>query len=431
MFLPFLLPEIPPTVTMPATAEAVAFFRQRPVLDRILRATAAKYSGRGDLSGNVQLEEEEVRAVRSLRCKVSRRGTVRVDELDRALRASRFACSLVELLTGYFDRPITTRRDDRLAQQRAWDEFLAELSDSPGSSRRMGSRWLRRDTKYIRNAWLRDVAGARDAAKAVLRALEMLDGSSEVIYLPVLAQWAGVDPHAFDSGTPGGRMLEHALWRLNPVAGIDYPLDAEGREGLFSRVGLATDEVSSTVLAAGLMGDDPLLHALRIEGSPIAIPLRTLSVCGTARGWKGMAFAVENPAVFAGLWQWAEQHAPDDRPTLVCTQGFFSLAARRLLNTLIGNGTRVLYSGDFDLRGLMIARDLIRRVPDRTKLWRMDLADYMAAVKKPAPDHKRTPQNVRSIAVDFPLLAAAIREHGPAYQEAMIPALCGDLAELY
>jgi uncharacterized protein (TIGR02679 family) len=223
-------------------------------------------------------------------------------------------------------------------------------------------------------------------------------------------------------------MLDHALFRLNPATRARYPLNAESREAVFSRVGLASDEVSSTVLVAGLVGDDPLLHVLRMQGSPVALPLRSLSDCGSATGWGGVAFTVENPSVFVELCNWGEQLPPESRPTLVCTKGFFSLAARRLLTVLVANKTTVYYSGDFDAAGLSIARDLPGLTEGGSRLWRMSADDYAYALSLRSTYQPRAPGRMDRLHRSFPELARAVAIGGAAYQESLLPLLREDLA---
>ncbi|HEY0152605.1 MAG TPA: TIGR02679 family protein [Longimicrobium sp.] len=405
-----------------------AAFRDDPSLRLIMEAAISRYrslKGRG----TIYLEsEEERRAARGLMCKVSRDGRVRLDALDLALRASVFKCTLLEACESYLGRPLETRRAEQEREEAEWVEFYTRLRAHPNAPLSMVQRWLRYDQGYLRLAWGRDHDVAESSALLVLRALAALSRYRTVTYVPVLADRLSGDAHALDPVTPAGRMLDHALFRLNPAARVRYPLNAESREAVFSRVGLASDEVSSTVLVAGLAGDDPLLHTLRVQGTAVALPLRSLSDCGRATGWRGAAFAVENPSVFVGLCDWGEQLPPESRPTLVCTKGFFSLAARRLLTILVANGTTVYYSGDFDAAGLSIARDLPGLAEGGSRLWRMTVHDYAHALALRSAYRRRAPGRMNRLHRDFPELVEAVASGGAAYQESLLPLLKNDLA---
>jgi uncharacterized protein (TIGR02679 family) len=138
-------------------------------------------------------------------------------------------------------------------------------------------------------------------------------------------------------------------------------------------VGVATDQVSSTVLTYGLapLGGDWLARQLRDRAAALAethLTMRDLRriewrlVPGT------MVFVCENPRVVE-----AAVDAGCQRP-LVCTSGNPSTTVLTLLDALTAAGARLRYRGDFDWPGVAMANRLIRRYTAAP--WRMSAADY-------------------------------------------------------
>ena len=462
--------------------EAVRYFRQRP-LERVLAALRGRYESLGRVGGRVRLAltEEERLALRDflgIRGGRSRRLgpelTLDVARFDAILRASRFACSLPQLLEAYFDGPLLTRPARREARAAAWERLLQAIqaeAEAVGSS--LAGRWaaaLREGRAAHSLGWLRRTFEEGDEAPAAaagdgrgppapalagvgrvvaraLASLPALQGANES--LPVFAARLTGDPHGLDPDREVGRLLERALADLQPelgvdLAGIDSP--AMRREALLAAAGLARDDLSSTVLAANLgaatLADgrsDPLVAGARQAGVPVGYPLRVV------RRWAEVAssdasFIVENPSVFGTLVERCRQRGGGS-PTLVCTAGQPSLAAYELLDRLARAGVTLRYSGDFDVSGVLIARALKLRYGARLELWRMGAADYRRALSRssgsvPLSVHEK--RRLRAL-LDAPneaglgeldgLVEAMLAAGRKAFQEHLLPELEADVAD--
>ncbi len=147
-------------------------------------------------------------------------------------------------------------------------------------------------------------------------------------------------------------------WRY--LDGDSAPRDgAEARRERYDRWGLGCDELSSAVLCLGLraIGSAPLADALRTaaeHGEPRVVTLRELRglevlECGP------VAFCCENPDVVAA----AADALGAQCPALVCTGGWPSTAALRLLRALVAGGASLHLHGDMDADGLRILRRVI------------------------------------------------------------------------
>ncbi|HVQ93135.1 MAG TPA: DUF2399 domain-containing protein, partial [Mycobacteriales bacterium] len=156
------------------------------------------------------------------------------------------------------------------------------------------------------------------------------------------------------------------------------------------RAGVAPDELSSTVLAAGfrLRGDDVVARVLRASAEAGQAAVLTLAQLRAAGDWTHLppdVWAFENPAVLA----LALDRFGARCPPLVCISGWPSAAGVLLLRRLTAGGATVHYHGDLDGDGLRIAANVVARTGARP--WRMTSADYLAAAATGPPVGRVTP----------------------------------------
>ncbi|MFE4394383.1 MULTISPECIES: TIGR02679 family protein [Streptomycetaceae] len=216
--------------------------------------------------------------------------------------------------------------------------------------------------------------GLLTAALTVLHALPA-DGEP----LPVLAaRLLDGDSHALDDGT---RLSSLVLRALAVLYGTDMPDAAEGRRALWSRAGVADDELSAAVLAAGLrpVGEGPVAMISRIcagAGHPVSLTLAQLRTPGEFTGPAGPVHITENPSVLALALRRFGSHCPP----LVCTSGWPNTAVIHLLRRLADDGASLHYHGDFDGEGIRIAAHVMARTGAAP--WRMTADDYRAAAPR-------------------------------------------------
>jgi uncharacterized protein (TIGR02679 family) len=200
---------------------------------------------------------------------------------------------------------------------------------------------------------------------------------------------------------------------------------------LLSSANIAVDDISSTVHAYHLLGSDPMIAGARAQGYVLTLSLATVTRLSALKAAHDVAFVVENPAVFSHLVTVAAALPTERRPTLICTSGQLSLAARRLLGLLVEAGAVLRYSGDFDHMGLTIARGILERASGRAALWRMNPDDY--AVARAAAEHAGSAlaplpvSRLAALAPSFPALVNALVTRGPAFQEALLDLLSADM----
>ncbi|MFD7232485.1 TIGR02679 family protein [Streptomyces sp. NPDC059881] len=234
------------------------------------------------------------------------------------------------------------------------------------------------------------------------------------------------DSHALDDGTRLSTLVLRALATLHDTA---PPQSAADRRALWTRAGVADDDLSATVLVGGLRpsGDGPLARVARVcveagqAASLTLAQLRAPGECTLAADPAPIVHVVENPSILA----LAIHRFGVDCPPLVCTSGWPNSAAIHLLRLLADRGATLLYHGDFDGEGIRIAAYLLDKTSARP--WRMTAADYRAAIA--ATPYGPPPGRLTEAPWD-PELTRAMSEHGTAVVEELVAdALLADLAE--
>lgn len=353
---------------------------------------------------------------------------VEVARLDRRLRRSGLACSVEDLVVAQFGALPPTRAalsvagaDRRLA---FWERVERTVAALPQGARGAAAEWVRGDREYLVQAWEQEGPGTEQDLAAVLGAAARLPEPGGEVPLSVFASRVTGDPHAFDADRRAGRFLARvAEFRTRDEPLGDVPV-AEARLTRFLRVGIVAGSMASTVLVYGLLGEPAWLSPMRDAGDEMWLPLTTVARYRDYRGYRGIAFAVENQHVFLELRNRANGLPPERRPTLLCTSGAPCVAAHLLLRALVHGGCRIRYSGDFEWKGLDIAHRLRERYAGAVQLWRMEREDYEGTVR---PGARSPDPRIASLRGAFPELVPAVERQGVAFQEELIDALWDDI----
>jgi uncharacterized protein (TIGR02679 family) len=198
--------------------------------------------------------------------------SVSLEELDAALGAS--VRDVVIGLVG----PLADRAGDRSRVAAERDELWNWLIAHPVVRAQPAlAEWV----AAVRRAGL--VGGSLEATRGeldrVLRVLGELPATG--VPLPVFADAVLGDPHALDDGTRCAGLVIRAL---SVMFDVPVPGDAPGRRALWERAAVADDELSSTVLVAGLRAADDSVAAriLRLcADAGAGVP--AVAVCGADR----------------------------------------------------------------------------------------------------------------------------------------------------
>lgn len=217
------------------------------------------------------------------------------------------------------------------------------------------------------------VSRTREVISEALKVLGELPASGAP--LPVLADRVLGDTHALDDGTRCAGLVLRALAAIHDVA---VPENAQQRRALWERAGVADDELSAVVLAAGIRpaGDGLASRILRLctgDGHAAVLTLGQLKAGGLGPGLPPRVWVFENPSVLAmALARFGRRCPP-----IVVTAGWPNSAVVLLLQHLAAAGARLYYHGDFDGEGLRIAAAVVARTAAIP--WHMSSDDYVNA----------------------------------------------------
>ena len=210
---------------------------------------------------------------------------------------------------------------------------------------------------------------------AVAVLAELLKPGAGPASRPELAARVTGSAHGLDDGAVVAQL---ALRALALHAGCEPPAGAAARRELWERYGVASDSVSSTCLALGVLarGCGPAARRLALAaeaGDPVHLTPRDLRRLEFAR--HAAVLVCENPRVLEAVADRLGGLLP-----VVCVAGQPKVIALDLLRRLAGTGAVLRYHGDFDWPGIAIANRLVAEagaVP-----WRMHAADYEAAASR-------------------------------------------------
>jgi uncharacterized protein (TIGR02679 family) len=265
------------------------------------------------------------------------------------------------------------------------------------------------------------VSRTKTSIERALRVLGELPAAG--MPLPVLAERTLQDSHALDDGTRCATLVLRALAAIYALA---VPTEVAQRRRLWERAGVADDELSSVVLAAGFRPSgagvaNELLRVCADAGHAAALTLGQVRATTWRADLPETVWVFENPSVIAlSLARFGRRCPP-----MVCTSGWPNSAGILLLHGFASAGCRLRYHGDFDGEGIRIAANVLSRTGATP--WRMAATDYLAALVRQAEGP------VVGRVTEAPwdsLLAASMRTHDVTVSEERVAdVLLDELAE--
>ncbi|MGH9018938.1 MAG: DUF2399 domain-containing protein, partial [Acidimicrobiales bacterium] len=210
--------------------------------------------------------------------------------------------------------------------------------------------------------------------------------------------------------------------------GLPFADAPAGRRALWARVGVLSDEVSTTVLTSGL----------RPQGAAAAAAVRTRSESGceshlTLRDlqrvdrWVApgtVVWVCENPRVLEAAMD------AGARSAMVCTSGNPTLVVTLLLQSLAAAEADLYYRGDFDWPGIAMANRIVAAYG--ASPWRMGAADYDAALEAAGASLLTLPLLEGAPVTagwDAELTAAMVRAGRAVHEESLLELLVADVGD--
>lgn len=399
--------------SMPAEARA---WLARPELARLWDKVHGRLQRNGiAIRGHVQIHdathsEREALSLLMGRVYSSGRVSIALTDLDARLRASaagRGVADVAAELRGELVSRPAVRSARQAEQEQVW-AAAADAMQMTGLARLpWGPQWLEEIRRGGAVSRLKPDRAALVTVQAVTVLARLHVPSDETAGPPgpvagsrgELAERVTGTAHGLDDDTVLARLVLRGIARSR---GEQFPGDARARRELWEAVGVATDQVSSTVLTYGLMplGDDWPARTLRERSRAAAethLTMRDLRRIEWRLAPGTEIFVCENPRVIE-----AAMDAACQRP-LACTSGNPTTTVLALLDALTGAGARLAYRGDFDWPGVAMANRVIRRYGARP--WRMSACDYEEHVRiardratplQPFPARRSSPSGMRN-----------------------------------
>ena len=439
-------------------AECLQYFRERPVLGKLLRGFREKYLSYGRFAGTVTLknlkesEREDLEGFLLRNYHGKKSASVSAERFEKALEGSRFAgISGKDVLELYFREPAEGRKEQRQREDRQWAALLDRAKKEAGS---LASRWIDEISEMQGGGFLsylkkrgREAGGNLDEAERllmlgarILDALPAEKGSDPTGmpagYLAVFAAEITGNPHAFDVGTKDGKYLEMLVeWYVRRAEAEDGTSGGRGekiiedrcfpafqKQRMFLKAGLLKDDVSNYALAAGIRAESRNgrnhagMEGFLEEGEPVQIPLSVIAGWKSASCPENRMYIVENPSVYAvlcGKW--------DRKCGLMCMNGQPRFSSLLLLDLLAQSGTEVWYGGDIDPEGLLIAQRLKRYYKGQFHCWHMSADDYEMCMSTEPVSQRRQKMMEKVEDPELKGTAEALKKSGKAgYQENMV-----------
>jgi uncharacterized protein (TIGR02679 family) len=255
--------------------------------------------------------------------------------------------------------------------------------------------------------------------------------------LPVFAAKISSDPHYFDEGSAGNKLLTDII-QFYLTESVLTSSQSPRRQGLYHNehkselfyyAGLLKDDISNYTIAYGIRctKENGEYHA-GIDGyyqerQPCYLSLLTLGELTAIWSEDKRVYILENPAAFAEIAAAVPMGA-----ALVCTNGQLRLASLILLDLFYRQGYQMLYAGDFDPEGLQIADKLKLRYGKQLLLWRYSIEDYQRAKSNNILSEQRLKKLQSIYDPEFDTIKECLQsEQCAGYQEKLIPYYIRDI----
>lgn len=365
--------------------KCVEYFRQNSVWEKVLNGFFEKYASYGRFSGSVRVQSlspEELEELEGFFGKSFHRQksvTISAEKFQKVLENSRYkGLAPEEILESYFGKALCSKQEERILKAQKQQELLLRMSSEyEGTPAQVELEYF---MQMLKGNSRKDFEELEQQLKLSAEIFNKLPyRKTQKIYLAVFAAMVTGNPHAFDQGTVGGRLLYQIIQRnlelRNLIIGQIETFPAYKRQRSFLAAGILLDDVSNSVMLYRVeaVKKDGDMHSgvagFQKEQDILQIPLGVITDWKEVRCLQQKILIVENPSVFAML-------CGKEEYSCMCMNGQPRLASLMLLDLLAESGTTVYYSGDLDPEGLLIAQKLADYYKGTFYFWHMESEDY-------------------------------------------------------
>lgn len=410
--------------------EAVKYFKAHPVLMRLVREFSSKYRSLGHFGGIASLSQLSDREQRDLgaflRREIKGQDRVSFREFSSAWAKTRFeGIDLQKFILSLLPDNFVSKQEERRQQHNKRQLILDQLLDAHSSE--LAVKWLQALNNGQIRLSKRELYYDMELLNDVATGLDLIDDVYE--RLPIFANKATGNPHAFDFDQPAGRLLLQALAFLR---GSSVPVVADERTSLLYQYHIIRDDILNFATVCGLVayrenGEEITYWRESTKSfSSLNIPLREIIQAHKIEPVGGIdtpVYIVENSGIFSALMDILTTRGKI--VPLIAFHGQLKAASWAILDRLGKSGAKILYAGDLDPEGISIAQHILSRY-DNVDLWHMSVEDYEEAVTDlPESRLKKLPSTVHPKLAD--LVQEMNRRKKALYQESLLDKMVHDV----
>lgn len=379
--------------------EAIDYFSQRKVYEKVFKKFLKKYEGLGHFGGEITFSslttEEKEQLEGFLQKDFTKKKTISISFklMEKSLENSKFSSLTWEdIIKNFFNIQLISKKE-KIAmgneeKELFFQEIISTYNDNIAISwfkklvlnNPQGNNIILQKYKNDKNELKKTIENIFYSVQFIPRLIKDYNEDYQEI-LPIFAAKVTGNPHYFDEGTLGEKILTLFLTDFFQITKDDSLSYSEYKSKIWYEAGIIKDEVSNDVLIYGIRGIDSnnKLH-YGIEDfsqrkEPIRLTLFNLQNLNKLLPYKDndkkekIVYIVENPAIFSLLIK----EFPNR--TVICGNGQIRRAVLMALD-LFDSECNFYYSGDFDPEGLLIAQKLKNRYGTRLCFWKYEVKLY-------------------------------------------------------
>jgi uncharacterized protein (TIGR02679 family) len=415
--------------------EAVEYFGKK-ALQRLFSLFKKKIESLGYVSGSVKIKhtEEEREAIEAWTGEKIKTNpaTVSLTKFEKRLIGSRFEpFTLLEIVEWVTKEPIVPKKDREMEQEKKKEDYFQYLLKAfPHPFAKLVIKKIRNKEKGSTAFMTLYNEGDFHSIEVVLKAVSHLPAEGDFERLPIFAERITGNPHYFDKNKRLYQAIEMVMCEKE---NREYrsSLSAEDETNLLTLVNLDKDDLHSFVTVFGLEafrnGERiQQWHYANQEGSVQNIPLRSLRNIDVVKPIAGnIVFILENSGVYSSLLDKLDGVYP-----VICTHGNLKLSGKLLLDKLVKGGATLYYSGDLDVKGIVIAKNFKNLYKENIQIWRMGVEEYRHSISNvPLSTSTLERLSLRKTDKFYEVISEMKKEKKAGYQEPLLQKLIADIKE--
>ena len=361
-------------------------FFDEPIFKQLAKLLHHRYYLQGEFGRTIgksqfkKLDQEPLYRMLGLtQSEWDKKKSLNLQQFDDALQGSSFQLTIATFVELF--QPLVLKATVLAQEQETYQQFLVTIDA-------IDPRFTQLLTEKQLQEWVKQPGIAH--FQQVAAALNRLPNT--YTRMPVFAYNVTKNPHAFDENQLAGRLLLQMLASLAMLetTALSY---VEEKNQLLNHFFLLKDDIMNAVavhqLTATTNGhENQMWRAACLEESSWNVPLKEILKVEAIQPFQGKyVLVVENSGVYSILMEQLPQ------VSMVCSSGQFTYAVITLLRKLVAQDIQLLYVGDMDPEGLVMAQKLLDLFPDHCQTVAMNQETY----QKHAVEHLSLTERLKQL----------------------------------